>query len=87
MGYQKREELKPDNTAVKVQIPSKVIEHWKPLYQVFKKSKNEGKHIKFMLEKPFINGRESIPQPWGCLEKQSLPILEWNVWIYTVILY
>ena len=63
IGYQKREVLKRDNTAVKVQLPSKVLERRKPLYQVFEKAKNEGKRVKFVLDKLFINGREYIPPP------------------------
>ena len=63
IGYQKREVLKRDNTAVKVQLPSEVLERRKPLYQVFEKAKNEGKRVKFVLDKLFINGREYIPPP------------------------
>ena len=61
IGYQKREALRAENMAVKIQLPSEVFDKRKPLYPVFEKAKNEGNRVKFVLDKLYINGREYIP--------------------------
>ena len=52
------EELKAPKLGVGAQIPKDIRDARKPLYPAMKKAKDEGKSVKFMGKKLFINGSE-----------------------------
>ena len=63
LGYAMRDALRATNMSVKPQIPVEVLEKSKPLHSVFKKAKNDGARIKFVLDKLYkmnSNGRKYV---------------------------
>ena len=57
-GNDLREHLRRKKLAVKAQWPKEIIDKRKPLYPIFQKAKDEGKNVRFVREKLFINGIE-----------------------------
>ena len=57
-GNDLREQLRRKKLAVKAQWPKEIIDKRKPLYPIFQKAKDEGKNVRFVREKLFINGIE-----------------------------
>lgn len=57
------EQLKALNMGVGAQLPKEIRDARKPLYSVMKKAKDEGKNVKFVGKKLFINGNEYSDQP------------------------
>lgn len=57
------EQLKALNMGVGAQLPKEIRDARKPLYPIMKKAKDEGKNVKFVGKKLFINGNEYADQP------------------------
>ena len=57
-GYNMKDELKTKNLSVRAQWPKEIMDKRKPLYTVFKREKDLGREVKFVIEKLFIDGVE-----------------------------
>lgn len=70
-------QLKASNMGVGAQLPKDIRDARKPLYSVMKKAKDEGKNVKFVGKKLFINGTEYADQPGAQQPRREQPDMEY----------
>ena len=70
-SYDKAEDLKKENLGVGIQWPQQIREARKALYPIMQQEKNNGKTVKLVKDKLFVNGVEYKPGPAPGQQQQT----------------